>query len=139
MPRRRKVSRATKTTTTGHQEGFGYFQVTQKNGERWSTARGFLDPIRNRPNLRIETDAYTTKIFLDGKRAVGVAYTQHGVAKEARCDREVILVGRRGEVAAYSGIVRHRPAGAAEFAWPCRCCTRCPASARIIATITRRG
>ncbi len=75
----------------GKQEGFGYYQVTQKGGERWSTARGFLDPIRNRPNLRIETDAYTTKVILDGKRAVGIAYTQHGVAKEARCDKEVIL------------------------------------------------
>ena len=35
----------------GHQEGFGYFQVTQKNGRRWSTARAFLDPARGRPNL----------------------------------------------------------------------------------------
>jgi choline dehydrogenase len=75
----------------GRQEGFGYFQVTQKNGERWSTARGFLNPARTRPNLRIETGAYTTKIILDGKRAVGIAYTQGGVTKEARCDREVIL------------------------------------------------
>src|SRR6185437_1310356 len=38
----------------GHQEGFGYFQVTQKNGRRWSTARAFLDPARGRPNLTIE-------------------------------------------------------------------------------------
>ena len=75
----------------GRQEGFGYFQVTQKGGERWSTARGFLDPIKNRPNLRIETNALTTKVLLDGKRAVGVAYTQNGVTREARCDREVIL------------------------------------------------
>ena len=75
----------------GHQEGFGYFQVTQKGGERWSTARGFLDPIKSRPNLRIETNALATKIILDGTRAVGVMYTQLGVAKEARCDREVIL------------------------------------------------
>ena len=80
-----------KDYNNGHQEGFGYFQVTQKGGERWSTARGFLDPARNRPNLRIETSAYITKIILDGKRAVGVAYTQGGVAKEARCGREVIL------------------------------------------------
>ena len=80
-----------KDYNNGHQEGCGYFQVTQKGGDRWSTARGFLDPARNRPNLRIETSAYITKIILDGKRAVGVAYTQGGVAKEARCGREVIL------------------------------------------------
>ncbi|HBK08468.1 MAG TPA: choline dehydrogenase [Acetobacteraceae bacterium] len=75
----------------GHQEGFGYFQVTQKNGERWSCARGYLDPIRNRPNLKIETEAYTTKVLLKGKRAVGVAYTQGGVNKEAHANREVIV------------------------------------------------
>ena len=75
----------------GHQEGFGYFQVTQKNGERWSTARGFLAPIRHRQNLRVETEALTTRVLLDGKRAVGVAYTQNGVTKEARAGREVIL------------------------------------------------
>ena len=80
-----------KDYNNGQQEGFGYFQVTQKNGERWSTARAYLDPIRDRSNLRIETDALATKVILDGKRAVGIAYTQGGVEKEARCDREVIL------------------------------------------------
>ena len=75
----------------GQQEGFGYFQVTQKNGERWSTARGFLDPIRDRANLRIETEAMALRVLLEGKRAVGVAYMQGGTVIEARCDREVIL------------------------------------------------
>jgi choline dehydrogenase len=46
----------------GHQEGFGYFQATQKNGRRWSTARAFLDPARRRPNLRIETEALATGV-----------------------------------------------------------------------------
>jgi choline dehydrogenase-like flavoprotein len=80
-----------KDYNNGHQEGFGYYQVTQKNGERWSTARGFLDPARGRPNLRIETDALAAKVILEGKRAVGVAYTRGGVASEARANREVIL------------------------------------------------
>ena len=75
----------------GNQEGFGYFQVTQKDGRRWSTARAYLDPARGRPNLRVETDAHATRILLDGKRAVGVAYTQRGQQLEARCGREVIL------------------------------------------------
>jgi choline dehydrogenase len=44
----------------GSQEGFGYYQVTQKNGRRWSTARAFLDPARGRSNLRIETEAHTS-------------------------------------------------------------------------------
>src|SRR5258708_2589581 len=75
----------------GNQEGFGYFQVTMKDGKRWSTARAFLDPIRNRPNLKIETDALVSNIVLEGKRAVGVAYSVHGQKREARCGREVTL------------------------------------------------
>src|SRR5690242_19877369 len=52
----------------GNQEGFGYYQVTQKKGRRWSTARGFLDPARSRPNLRVETEAYAARVLLDGRR-----------------------------------------------------------------------
>jgi len=76
---------------SGDQEGFGYYQTTMKNGKRWSTARAFLDPIRNRPNLRIETDALASRVILDGKRCVGVAYTVRGQAREARVNREVIV------------------------------------------------
>lgn len=75
----------------GNQEGFGYFQVTMKNGKRQSTARAFLDPIRSRANLTIETDALVSKLILEGKRCVGVSYSVHGQAKEARCGREVIV------------------------------------------------
>lgn len=80
-----------KDYNNGNQEGFGYFQVTMKDGKRWSTARAFLDPIRNRPNLQIVTDALVDHVILEGKRCVGVAYTVHGQKQEARCGREVIL------------------------------------------------
>ncbi|MBH5396277.1 GMC family oxidoreductase N-terminal domain-containing protein [Bradyrhizobium sp. CNPSo 4010] len=75
----------------GEQEGFGYFQATIKNGQRWSAARAFLDPARGRPNLHIETNALVSRILLEGKRAVGVAYTLHGENREARCEGEVIV------------------------------------------------
>ncbi len=75
----------------GNQEGFGYFQVTMKNGKRQSTARAFLDPVRNRPNLRIQTDALVSHVILEGKRAVGVAYSVHGKKQEVRVGREVIV------------------------------------------------
>jgi choline dehydrogenase len=75
----------------GNQEGFGYFQATQKDGLRWSTARAFLDRARNRTNLRIETEALATNILLEGRRAVGVTYLQHGEAREVRCGGEVVL------------------------------------------------
>ena len=75
----------------GNQEGFGYFQVTQKDGRRWSTARAFLDPARGRPNLHVETEAHTTKLLMDGKRCIGVTYKQRGDTRVARAGIEVVL------------------------------------------------
>lgn len=75
----------------GRQEGFAYFQATIKNGRRWSATRAFLDPARGRPNLRIETDALVSRVLLEGKRAVGVAYSLHGEIRVARCKGEVIV------------------------------------------------
>ena len=40
---------------TGDNEGSCYFHVNQKRGRRWSAARGFLKPVLDRPNLRLET------------------------------------------------------------------------------------
>lgn len=76
---------------SGDQEGFSYYQVTQKNGRRWSTAQAFLKPVRGRPNLIIETHAFTTGVILEGKRAVGVAFEQRGQKKRVRAGREIIL------------------------------------------------
>lgn len=76
---------------SGEQDGFGYYQVTQKNGRRWSAARAFLDPARGRPNLRIETGAHATKLLFDGTRCTGVAYRQGERIVEARCGGEVVL------------------------------------------------
>jgi choline dehydrogenase-like flavoprotein len=73
------------------QEGVGWYQVTQKNGERWSVARAYLDPARGRPNLTIETGAFATQVLFDGRRAVGVRYTQGGQVRELRARREVLL------------------------------------------------
>ena len=40
------------------QEGLGSYQVTQKKGERWSAARGYIHPyMKSRSNLRVETHA----------------------------------------------------------------------------------
>ena len=76
MPRQASGFPKNKDYNNGNQEGFGYYQVTMKDGKRWSTARAFLDPARSRPNLKIETDALVSNVILEGKRAVGVAYTR---------------------------------------------------------------
>jgi choline dehydrogenase len=75
----------------GDNEGSSYFHVNQRTGRRWSAARGFLKPVLNRPNLRLEMNCLAEGVDFDGKRAVGVRWRQNGVAKSARAKGEVIL------------------------------------------------
>jgi choline dehydrogenase-like flavoprotein len=76
----------------GEQEGCGVYQLTQKNGERWSAARAYLHPhIGRRANLRVECGARVRRILFEGRRAVGVQYEQGGVVRALRARREVIV------------------------------------------------
>ena len=75
------------------QDGFGYYQVTQKNGARCSTAVAYLNPVRDRPNLTIVTGAQAQGLIFEGRRAVGLRYLQGSSPREARAEREVILCG----------------------------------------------
>ncbi|MFZ4479976.1 MAG: GMC family oxidoreductase [Rhodoferax sp.] len=75
------------------QFGCGPAQVTQKNGERWSAAKGYITPHLARPNLTVITQAHTQRIVLEGKRAVGAEFLQEGQARQVRARREVILSG----------------------------------------------
>lgn len=74
------------------QEGVGYFELTQKNGERWSTARAFLDSAKNRNNLSVFTKAPCQKVIIDeNKRAKGVKVSIYGQSTTIKAKREVIL------------------------------------------------
>jgi choline dehydrogenase len=73
------------------QEGAGYFQLNTWRGWRWSTAKGYLKPVRNRPNLTVLTRAHATGLVLQGRRACGVKLLQRGEARQIRARREVIL------------------------------------------------
>ena len=75
------------------QEGMGYFQTTSRNGRRCSTAVGYLNPARRRPNLRIETHAHASRVLFDGRSATGVEFHQGGQVKRADAAGEVILCG----------------------------------------------
>ena len=76
----------------GHdQHGFGYYQVTQKNGVRHSAKKAYIDPIRSRPNLRIITGAHVTRLTLDGKRVTGVDYRIGNSDHHLDAGREVIV------------------------------------------------
>ena len=68
------------------QHGISMSQATISNGKRMSTAACYLEPAKNRKNLRIETEALTERLILEGKRVVGVSYSQNGETKEARVD-----------------------------------------------------
>jgi choline dehydrogenase len=76
---------------TGDNEGSGYFHVNQKRGSRWSSARGFLKPVLNRANLRLETNVLVDRLIVENGRAVGVRFTRAGETLEARARGEVIL------------------------------------------------
>ncbi len=73
------------------QDGIAMSQASIASGRRMSTARCYLDPIRHRTNLRIETDALTEALILDGKHCIGVRYAVRGSTHEARAAREVVV------------------------------------------------
>lgn len=66
-------------------------QATIASGRRMSTARCYLDPVRRRANLRIETGALAEALVLEGGRCDGVRYAAGGDAREARAAREVVV------------------------------------------------
>jgi len=72
------------------QNGVGYYTFTQRDGERLTAERAYLDPVRGRDNLTVITGRQVTKVLLEGQRAVGVGYASDAGAGEIRA-REVIL------------------------------------------------
>jgi choline dehydrogenase len=74
------------------QEGFGVSDRTVFKGERWSTARAYLDPVRDRKNLTILTQVHVQNIALEGRKATGVVYKDRsGKTITALAQKEVIL------------------------------------------------
>ena len=73
------------------QEGVGLYQVTHKNGERFSAAKAYLTPNLQRSNLQVFTGAHTTRILMERQRAVGVEFVHEGDTKQLRAAREVLL------------------------------------------------
>src|SRR5882757_1162182 len=61
---------------TGDNEGSCYFHVNQKRGRRWSAARGFLKPVLNRANLRLEKNVLVDRLIIENGRAAGVRFMQ---------------------------------------------------------------
>jgi choline dehydrogenase len=72
-------------------EGAGWFQVTQRNGRRCSTAVAYLHPAVERGNVDVLTDSLATRILFDGERAGGVEVLRNNVLERVGAEREVIV------------------------------------------------
>jgi choline dehydrogenase-like flavoprotein len=73
------------------QEGFGPYQVTHRDGERFSAAKAYLTPNLARPNLKVLTGAQVLRVRFEGRRAVGVDLRMGGAQRTLSARREVIL------------------------------------------------
>ncbi|WP_107315660.1 GMC family oxidoreductase [Achromobacter xylosoxidans] len=75
----------------GDNFGVGYFDVNQRRGWRWNTAKAFLRPVRERPNLQVMTGAHAERLLFEGTRCVGVQVRRDGQSASVRAAREVVL------------------------------------------------
>jgi choline dehydrogenase len=75
------------------QDGTGYFQTTTRERRRANTSQAFLTPARNRPNLKIATNAQATRVLIENGAATGIEYKTAAGLKQARARREVIVCG----------------------------------------------
>ena len=80
----------------GDNEGCGYFEVNQRRGMRWNAVRGFLEPVRRRPNLEVLQHAHVRRIRIEEGRAVGLDLWQ---------GTELVRVGAASEVVLAAGSI----------------------------------
>jgi len=73
------------------QEGVGWFQVTQRDGRRCSTALAYLSPERLGENVEVLTDTFATRVLIERERAVGVEVLREHTLTSIGAQREVIL------------------------------------------------
>jgi choline dehydrogenase-like flavoprotein len=73
------------------QDGFGIYQTTQKNGERWSAARAYVEPAADRANLEVRTHALVRRIIIENGRARGVEFERAGQVVQVFARFAVVL------------------------------------------------
>ncbi len=86
---------ATDDFNRGNNEGVGYFEVNQKAGWRWNTAKAFLRPALKRPNLTLWTGAQVRRLLIErsdrGLRCTGAELVRGGQVVTVRAARELVL------------------------------------------------
>ena len=79
----------------GDNSGSAYFDVNQRRGIRWNTAKAFLKPAARRPNLTIMTGCHVERLLLEtteaGPRCTGIVFTGGGTQWQATARRETLL------------------------------------------------
>jgi choline dehydrogenase len=72
-------------------EGAALANLNAVNGVRWSTARGYLRPVMDRPNLSVLTNSHALTLGFEHGRCISVTHLVDGVATVTRAAREIIL------------------------------------------------
>lgn len=80
-------------------QGVAPSPVNIKDGIRWNTALGYLDPVRTRQNLTIVGDVLVDRVLVENGRAVGVVVVVDGQVSEIRAERVVLAAGAYGSPA----------------------------------------
>ena len=79
----------------GDNAGCGYFEVNQKRGIRWNTAKAFLKPVSGRPNLTVMTGCHVERLQIEtsdqGPVCKGVVFTGGGTRYQAMAAKETVL------------------------------------------------
>src|ERR1700754_3768220 len=75
----------------GDNEGSGYFDVNQRSGIRWNTAKAFLRPAMKRGNLTVLTKAQVRRLLISDGAVTGVEFQHDGVTKRAYASKETVL------------------------------------------------
>ncbi len=75
------------------QNGVGLYTFTQRNGERVTAEGAYLDPVRHRPNLTVLSGREVTRVMMDGKRAIGVAWRSGSETGETLAGEVILSAG----------------------------------------------
>jgi choline dehydrogenase len=76
--------------------GVGPLPLNNPDGIRWSTALGYLVMARDRANFTLSADSHTTRVLIEGARAVGIEYEKNGKLHQAYADEVVLSAGPIG-------------------------------------------
>ena len=103
------------------------YAINSRDGRRVSTADGYLEPVRDRPNLTILGDAMVDPVLLEGRQATGVRVRRHGEITELKAPLVILSAGcvHSPAILMRSGIghAAHLKSMASHRSWICRSAT----------------